>query len=263
MPVLRPELSVIVPVRDLPAATRRCLESVRRETSLPYEVLVVDNGSAAPTRRLLAGLARRWPALRVLREGLNDGFAASVNRGMRAARGRVLVWLNNDAVVTPEWDARLARCLDSDPAAGAAGPVTNDPRCGAGRAAGHRVPERELPRFARAWSRLYDGQREEVRQLTGFCLALKREALERVGLLDERFAWGEEDDDYSFRLLQAGWKLLLARDVFVHHDGGATRSRLPRGVRERLRRRNERLLFDKWLTKTAEIRRYLRTGWRK
>ena len=118
--------SIIVPVHDLLRHTRLCLESVRSHTSLPYEILVADNGSGHAVRSYLRRLRRSWPELRVLRSEENLTFARSVNRAMDEARGSYIVWLNNDAVVTPEWLQRLIACVESDPAAGAAGPCTND-----------------------------------------------------------------------------------------------------------------------------------------
>lgn len=249
--------SIIIPVRGRLALTRRCLESVLRHTPGPRELIVVDNASGPATRRYLNGLRRAGRA-RVLRNSRNPPFAAAVNQGTRAARGEILVWLNNDAVVGPQWLKRLRACLDRDPKAGAAGPCTGHPLAGAGRGARHDPPAADFDSFAAAWSMRFDAQSEEANRLSGFCLALKRRAWEAVGALDERFRWGEEDEDYCFRLRMAGWRLRLARDVFVRHDGSGTLRSWGRRRRRALARRNRALFKEKWVELTGEISRHVR-----
>jgi GT2 family glycosyltransferase len=176
-----------------------------------------------------------------------------MNTAIMKGRAPYQAWLNNDVLVGPEWLERLIAAVESDPAAGAAGPCTNDPDCGCGRGARYSPGPRELPGFAAAWAVRFDGQREEVPLLAGFCFLVKRDAVARVGLLDERFFWGEEDDDYSLRLRLAGYRLLLALDVFVSHRGHCT------GEKRRSRQRlhdgeNIRLLRRKWVQGLERIR---------
>lgn len=237
--------SIIIPVRDLLETTRRCLDGVRRNSPAGHEVVVVDNASRPSVRDFLRRRARGGQ-LRLLRNDRNRSFAASINQGIRASRGELLVWLNNDAVVGPEWLERLAACLRSDPRAGAAGPCTNDPLSGSGRGRAHAPAPDRLDRFAAAWALKFHGQTEIVGRLSGFCLALKRTAFEKVGPLDERFVWGEEDEDYCLRLRRAGCRLLLARDVFVLHEGGATRGAWSASRRKAVVRRNRELFREKW-----------------
>jgi tetratricopeptide (TPR) repeat protein len=80
-----------------------------------------------------------------------------------------------------------------------------------------------MPGFAARRRRDYRGRAMHVERLTGFCLLARREVLDQVGALDERFGLGfYEDDDLSFRVRDAGYELLVALDVFVHHFGGRT-----------------------------------------
>ncbi len=252
--------SIIIPVRDLLATTRRCLESVRRNTAAGHEVLVVDNASRPSVRDFLRRRARNG-GLRLIRNARNRNFAAAINQGMRLSRGELLVWLNNDAAVGPEWLDRLSACLRRDHRAGAAGPCTNDPLSGSGRGRVHAPAAERLDRFAAAWALKFHGQAETVGRLSGFCLALRRAAFDKVGPLDERFVWGEEDEDYSLRLRRAGYRLLLARDVFVLHEGGATRNAWGRGRRKVLADRNRELFRRKWAAGgefDAEVREILK-----
>lgn len=225
--------------------TRRCLELVRRNTPESVEVLVVDGGSPAAMRRALAAEARRWPALSVLELGAPRSFAAALNHGLRAARGRVLVWLNNDAFVSAGWSGALLDAL-AKPGVGGAGPCS-------GAAPRGTAPDR----VAAAWSLRHRGRTTPVPRLYGWCLAVSREAFESAGLLDERLVWGEEDDDYCFRLRLAGWRLVRAEDSLVYHAGAATRGRWPAARLRAHRRGNAEVLREKWVREAGRIRREL------
>jgi GT2 family glycosyltransferase len=240
-----PAVSVVVVVFDNLAVTRMTLESVLANTREPsYELIVVDNGSGAAAREYLSVLAARNQHVRVLRNARNRGFPSGVNAGLAVARGDVLVVLNNDTVVTPGWLGRLAGHL-CDRAIGLVGPVTN--RCG---------NEAEIPTAYDTYDDLLTfaagrGRRSapvDVPVATMFCAAMRRDVLSTVGLLDERFEVGLfEDDDYSRRVRDAGFRVVYAPDVFVHHFGEATIGDLaPGGEYGRVFAINRRRFEEKW-----------------
>jgi GT2 family glycosyltransferase/tetratricopeptide (TPR) repeat protein/2-polyprenyl-3-methyl-5-hydroxy-6-metoxy-1,4-benzoquinol methylase len=197
--------------------TQLCLESIRKHTHLPYELVVVDNGSTDGTVEWL----QRQSDVHLVCNPTNLGFAKGVNQGLQAAEGTHLLLLNNDTVVTPGWLRRLLRCLHSGPDVGLVGPLTNYASGPQQVQASYRSPA-ALDAFA--WDLGRHGTRyQEVSRLIGFCMLMKRETVARVGLLDEQFGLGTfEDDDYSWRARRAGHRLLIATDAFVHHFGSRT-----------------------------------------
>ncbi len=104
----------------------------------------------------------------------------------------------------------------------------------------------DLDGFAWDWGGSHEGVRVDVNRLVGFCLLIRREVVDAIGLLDEQFGVGNfEDDDYCPRAIQAGYRAVIAADAFVHHFGGRTfvGSGVDNGA---LMRENERLFRAKW-----------------
>lgn len=200
--------------------TQACLESLRPTLGLHDQVIVVDNGSrdATPSR------LRLFPWVEVVTNTENRGFAAGCNQGAALARHDVVVFLNNDTVLTGRWIDSLVAPFD-DPAVGAAGPRSNfvsGPQVaegvtyGPGDRAGMRA-------FARAWASAHRGQVTRTDRLVGFCLAVRTEAFRDVDGFDEGYeVGGFEDDDLCRRLADAGWDLVVAHECFVHHAGHRT-----------------------------------------
>ncbi|MDN5346503.1 MAG: hypothetical protein PWP65_67 [Clostridia bacterium] len=210
--------SIIIPVLNQWPYTRLCLESIERFTPEAHEIIIVDNGSTDATPEKL----KRRQGVRLICLGKNHGFAAAVNRGLAVARGNYLLLLNNDVVVTPRWLSNMLAGLEVKPRAGLVGPRSNYV---GGR---QLLPVRyqnleEMIAFARDFNSPDLNRWFQVEMLVGFCLLFKREVLERVGYLDERFWPGNfEDNDYSLRARLAGYELWCAGDVFVHHFGSVT-----------------------------------------
>ncbi|HEX7705814.1 MAG TPA: glycosyltransferase [Thermoanaerobaculia bacterium] len=243
---VHPSLSVVIVTWNNLDYTRLCLESVFRNTLEPrLEVIVVDNASEDGTRGYLAGLSAIHPELRTIFSDTNAGFARANNQALEIATGERLILLNNDTVVPRGWSTRLLRHLE--PAeAGLVVPVTNS----SGNESRIEVPYRTvdgIEEFAVARAREKDGRAFDIEVGAMYCAAMRRDAFEKVGALDERFTIGMfEDDDYSHRMRLAGFRVLCAEDAFVHHWGEASFRKLPPAVYEELYERNRRLYEAKW-----------------
>lgn len=219
-------LSIVIPVLNQVELTKQCLESIEAHTRRPYELILVDNGSTEDVAAAIATLKPARGRIVLLRNERNEGFAFAVNQGLARATGGVVVVLNNDTRVTPEWATRSIALLNAHPRIGAVGPLTN-------RASGPQVlskvdydvnaPDAGLDAFARSHALAHAGQFVLLARLVGLCMVVKRELLERIGGFDPCFGLGNfEDDDFSLRAMRAGFRLAVARDVFVHHHGSAT-----------------------------------------
>ncbi|MEX1028258.1 MAG: glycosyltransferase [Candidatus Paceibacterota bacterium] len=198
------------------AYTRQCVESIVSKTDVPYELIFVDNGSSDGTPNYL----RSIEGARVLENESNRGFAIAANQGIRIADGEQILLLNNDTLVTTGWLESLLEALYDRPTTGMVGPVSNSV------SGPQKIPVRyddltSLDGFA--WGLRSNRQLTEVDRLVGFCLLVRREVVDKIGLLDERFEVGcFEDDDWSRRASLAGFKCYIASHVFVHHFGSVT-----------------------------------------
>jgi glycosyltransferase involved in cell wall biosynthesis/Flp pilus assembly protein TadD len=209
--------------------TRRCLASVLRHTRPPYELVLVDNGSTDATPALLEEFRTRPGPERVtvIRNATNVGFPAGCNQALAQARGRYLVFLNNDTIVTAGWlEGLIIWALHDWPSVGMVGAVTNYSRPPQLVACAYADPSEDtqgLDDFAARRRQEYAGRALAVERLSGFCLLARREVLGRVGGFDEGYGLGFfDDDDLSVRVRQAGLRLLVGSDVFVHHFGSRT-----------------------------------------
>ncbi|MGH9364760.1 MAG: glycosyltransferase, partial [Thermoanaerobaculia bacterium] len=224
-----PKASIVVVTFNNLELNRLCLESLCQRTEWPnFEVIVVDNGSTDGTTAYLSEARQRFPNLRLILNETNHGFPAANNAGLQAATGDYFVLLNNDTVLTRGWLSALIRHLHVNPNIGLIGPATN----AIGNEA--RIPvgyDRigDMPAWAAGYVRQHDGELFDIRMLGMFCVAMRRTTFERVGPLDERFGIGMfEDDDYALRLCDAGYRIVCARDSFVHHWMRASFRKMPR-----------------------------------
>ena len=113
--------SIIILTRNNLEYTKMCLESIRRYTPEPHEIIVVDNGSTDGTIEYLEA----QEDVKLIKNGLNLGFALGNNLGLREARGEYIVILNNDTVVTEGWLTKLINSAQSNPQVGIVGPRSN------------------------------------------------------------------------------------------------------------------------------------------
>ncbi len=205
-----------------------CLMSVRG-----CELIVVDNGSSDGTPALVRD---RFPEARLI-ERSNNGLGAGWNTGIEAAGGRWLFFLNADAWVVGDGIAKLVQVLEREREAAIAGPrlLNLDGRLQRSvrgfptlwRLASEYFFLRKLAPRTKLLNAFYGGgfrhDRElEAEFLMGAALLVRREAIEQVGALDERFFLFSEEVDWCYRFREAGWKVIFTPTAEVMHVGGAS-----------------------------------------
>ena len=220
----------------------RCLETVfASEGGLQYRVVVVDNAS---TDGSADAVRQQFPAAEVIASEINGGFSYGNNLGLRhlgfraagdvdADAPRYALLLNPDTEVEPGSLAGMTRYMDAHPEVGVAGPKLVLPDGSLDLACRRSFPTPAVafyrfsglaklfpksPRFARYNMTFVDVDQElEVDSVVGAYMQVRREAIERVGLLDETFFMYGEDLDWAFRVKNAGWKVMYHPQVTVKH----------------------------------------------
>ncbi len=218
-----PLTSIIILTWNAIDYTRKCVESIQANTTLPHELIFVDNNSSDDTLDYLQELVDVNDNYSLISNSENCGFAAGNNQGMKIARGDYIFLLNNDVLVAEGWLERMLACAESDEAIGLVGPLTN-------RISGLQmiadVPysdPAEAEEYARRIAQAQDRKYTPRRRIAGFAMLIKRTLYDKIGGLDEDFGSGNfEDDDYCLRATEAGFKIMVAEDAFIHHFGSAT-----------------------------------------
>jgi GT2 family glycosyltransferase len=231
------DCSVVIVNYRTEAPLEACLRSLPPSES--REVIVVDNSQTL--RR--DGFPARFPGVIFMESPENVGFAAASNRGLAEARGRHLLLLNPDTLVHGDAIEALEAALDRDPRVGAVGPrLLNDD--GSLQYSCRRFPSYLTIFFGRysLFTKLLPGNPisrrylyldwahdtvAEVDWVSGACLMVRREVLEKIGPLDPGYFLFVEDMDWCRRIRDAGYSVLYTPEATVTHRVGASRARLP------------------------------------
>ena len=233
-------LSIVIPSRDTVRLTLACLDSIPPNGDPRVEVIVVDDASADGTPE---AIEERYPAVRVLRQTVAQGFGASANRGLKMARGAVLLALNSDTELAPgSLSALVDRFAASERLGVAGGRLSypdGTPQWSGGRtpgllwlfgvASGLPALAAHLPGWRRIRPAAGTGRSTGVEWVTGAALAIRREVWEAVGPFDASYRFYGQDLDLCFRARAAGWEVEVVPGFRVVHHHGATLA--PRGRR--------------------------------
>jgi GT2 family glycosyltransferase len=265
------DLAVSIVSYRTSALLETCLLAVERErSSVELEATVVDNASADGSAELVA---KQFPWVHLIRNTRNVGFGAAHNQAMRQARARHLLVLNADAAPRPGALRTLVDFLDGHADVAVVGPRL---RYATGRVqpSRRRFPTTltlflESTQIQRFWPdnpvlrRYYvadrsDDETQDVDWLVGACLCVRSQAVDQVGLFDERFFLYSEELDWCRRFHAAGWRVVYLPSAEVDHlEGGS--SRLDLAARDRYFQQSKLRYAERWHGRwaAASLRAYL------
>ncbi|MDR1777452.1 MAG: glycosyltransferase family 2 protein [Desulfovibrio sp.] len=231
-----PKVSVIIPVWNLWNMTAACLRSLAEHNAgaACLEVLVVDNGSDDATGEQLPVLGRElfggnFKGLRLPR---NMGFAVACNAGARKAGGDLLLFLNNDTILSPDWLPPLIASMEK-PGTGATGPLLLYPAGPSDPDGGIQHCGIAVSPFRRLWH-IYEHfpaghplprKSRPLQAITGAALMTRRPLFFEVGAFFEEYSNGFEDIDFCCALRERGFKLTLTPQSVVTHYTSSTAGR--------------------------------------
>jgi GT2 family glycosyltransferase/glycosyltransferase involved in cell wall biosynthesis len=216
-------VDVIIPVYGAAEDLRRCLASVARHTDLARHrvVIVLDGPQDDEVETIVAGCRlpvadrgqRATGNWQLLRNDTRLGFVKSANRGMRESTNEVVL-LNSDTIVTADWLEKLIDAAYSSDRIATVTPLSNNATiCTV--TAGH-----DIDAFAAHVERVSQRAYPRLPTAVGFCMYIRRAALDDLGLFDEAFGLGYgEENDFCMRASARGWEHVADDATFIHHAG--------------------------------------------
>lgn len=249
-----PLVSIIVPVHGQWAYTRQCLASIEECSAfVPFEVVVVDDCSPDDT----AALVEQCHGVRLVRTPSNLGFVGACNTGARAARGELLVFLNNDTIVRPGWLDALVRTAEADDRVGLVGAKLVYPDGRLQEAGGIVWSDGTGWNYGRGQDPA-DPEFNVLRDVdycSGAAILVRGDVFAKVGGFDEQYAPAYyEDTDLAFAVRAAGFRAVVQPEaVVVHHEGASHGTDVSSGVK-RFQELNRGRFVEKWADQLANHR---------
>lgn len=224
------DVSIIIVNYKTRGMVKQGLKSLRlARIRLNYEVFVVDNGSHDGLPELVRA---DFPEARLIAFDRNAGFAAGNNAAMRKAKGKYLFVLNPDALVNEGSIEAMNAYMEAHPEIGVLGPKLAHPD-GKRQESAHRFPSPWMPIYRRTpLGKLPEAKREidryflrdldmrvptDVDWVEGAAMFVRRAAIDKVGLFDERFFVYFEDTDWCRRFWDGGWKVVYHPGIEIVH----------------------------------------------
>src|SRR5690554_1758556 len=232
------ELSVIIVNYNVKHFLEQCLHAVvKASENIQTEIFVVDNNSVDGSAQLIHD---KFPAVHFIANQQNVGFSRANNQAIRQAHGKYILLLNPDTVVEENTFSKVIQFMDKHPDAGGVGVKMIDGK-------GNFLPEskRGLPTSWVAFCKMFGlsalfprsrkfgryhlsylskNEIHEVDVLAGAFMMLRKETLDKVGLLDETFFMYGEDIDLSYRITRGGYKnYYYPKTTIIHYKGESTK----------------------------------------
>jgi GT2 family glycosyltransferase len=234
------DVSIVIVSFNTRDVTRQCLEHVRKHAAaVRHEVLVVDNASVDRSADMVAA---EFPEVHLIRSDDNRGFAGGNNPAMKIARGRYILLLNSDAFLSEGALEKTLQYMDDHPDTGVLGCKLTDPD-GTMQASARMLPgplnkilhitglAARFPGskfFGRVDYTWWDhSEPRTVGWVVGAFFLIRRETMESIGVLDERYFLYFEEIDYCLTARRAGWKVVFYPHAEIVHIGGQSAVKVP------------------------------------
>jgi len=208
------DLSIIIVTLNNKKILEECIESIKRNTtSTSYEIIVVDNNSNDGTR---SAIRSKYPDVILVGNKKNLGFSGANNMGLKIAKGRYSVLLNDDTYIKEDAFGKLVAFMDNETAIGICGPKLLN-------------IDGSLQRQGSLLSAYKWRSKSpiEVGFVLGACLFIRMAVISKIGLLDENLFFYNDDLDLCKRARTAGFKVVYYPDAEIYHYGGYSSKRSP------------------------------------
>lgn len=232
---------------------KETVNSIIETVKVDYELIIVDNDSDEFTKQYLKQLQKKLKNTKIIFNDNNKGFPNAVNTTIRIADGSHFVILNNDIVLTHGWLERMIAIAKMSDKVGIVGPVSNSVS-GKQYIKDPGYKRKDLEEYSLEIKSKFYKQVLQFPRVAFLCTLIKREVIDKIGGLDERFSPGNfEDDDFCLRAQLAGYKTVIAKDVFIHHYGSKSFKANGEAAYAERMKINQQKFVDKWGADPNEI----------
>jgi hypothetical protein len=244
------DLTITIGNHNTKNLIRNCLNSIYSTIkTISYEIIVVDNVSTDDSVEMLK---TEFPKVKLIVNQVNRYFGGAHNQGLRAGSGRYLTILSSDTILMDDAFDKIVRFMDEHPDCGACGPkllnADHTDQCnglafptfmyGLFEVTGLNALFKNNPirnrRLVKGWDR---NDLRTVDTLGGSCIILRKEVIDKVGVLDENFLAYWEETDWCLRIWNAGWKIYLLPEAKVLHIQ-------QQSLKQAGRIKNEKIFYD-------------------
>lgn len=209
------KISVIVPIYNALDEVKFLLDSLIENFNFYFgEVLLINDCSKEDTYNYLNEFVKANPQFTLINNEENLGFVKTCNKGMKLAKGDIVILLNSDTMIPSGFCERIIKCFNSDEKIGIASPISSFSNA-------YYISMRKDMSLEDMNERLLKRHKCIYPQITtaeGFCYCIRKSVIDQIGYLDEIYGKGYgEESDYSCRASVNGWKNILIDDLYVYH----------------------------------------------
>lgn len=208
---------IVVAYNYVKEYTRRCIQCLLEyTTNIAFEMILIDNGSTDETLKFFNEI--KYEKKMIIHFDKNIGCSAAFTEGVKRCRGKYIVMLCNDVLVTKNWLDNMVKCMESDITIGSVSPQSD--RVSSHQSVDLKYADFEELQLKAAEYNISDNKKWDERMRVVILATLfRRSCIDIVGGMDYGFIHDSADNDLSFRIRRAGYKNILCKDVFVSHIG--------------------------------------------
>ena len=237
---------VVLTYNQLEDCTKSCIESIYKYTDIKdFELIVVDNDSQDGTPEYLKSIEPNYSNISIILNDTNKGYSAGNNDGIKVSKGEYVILLNNDTLVSEDWLEQILKPFKKDKSIGMVGPISNS----VGNEQRVNIDGLNDKNYNEKIAKYIDDNKDIVtytQRLGFFCVAIKKELIDKIGLLDEKFGIGMfEDDDYCMRTTKANYKLVVTDGCFIYHKGSVSFKKLTTDAYHEIFTKNKKYFLEK------------------
>ena len=237
---------VVLTYNQLEDCTKSCIESIYRYTDIKdFELIVVDNDSQDGTPEYLKSIEPNYSNISIILNDTNKGYSAGNNDGIKVSKGEYVILLNNDTLVSEDWLEQILKPFKKDKSIGMVGPISNS----VGNEQRVNIDGLNDKNYNEKIAKYIDDNKDIVtttQRLGFFCVAIKKELIDKIGLLDEKFGIGMfEDDDYCYRATKENYKLVVTDGCFIYHKGSVSFKKLTTDAYHEIFTKNKNYFLEK------------------